>query len=189
MPRPPRSGPLRTLALGLLAACCPSAGFGDDPPASHPALDTRASTDAMKAIKPLPVVAIPDDPPPHEGAMIDIPLIIEPPDIIVIEVLEALPGRPISGERLVRPDGTIMHAEVRVDDSVIMIGDAGGAWQPVPSHVHLYVRDVDEAFRRALAAGGVPVQEPQRRPGDPDKRGGVRDPAGNTWWIGTQQAS
>jgi PhnB protein len=87
------------------------------------------------------------------------------------------------------PDGTIMHAEVRVDDSVIMIGDAGGAWQPVPSHVHLYVRDVEEAFRRALAAGGVPVQEPQRRPGDPDKRGGVRDPAGNTWWIGTHQAS
>ena len=35
------------------------------------------------------------------------------------------------------PDGTIMHAEVRVDDSVIMIGDAGGAWQPVPSRAPL----------------------------------------------------
>ena len=39
--------------------------------------------------------------------MIDIPYVIEPPDIIVVEVLEALPGRPITGERLVRPDGTI----------------------------------------------------------------------------------
>ena len=35
------------------------------------------------------------------------PLVVEPPDMIVVEVLEALPGRPISGERLVRPDGTI----------------------------------------------------------------------------------
>ncbi|WP_435006737.1 polysaccharide biosynthesis/export family protein [Tundrisphaera lichenicola] len=39
--------------------------------------------------------------------MIDIPFVIEPPDIIVIEVLEALPGRPITGERLVKSDGTI----------------------------------------------------------------------------------
>ncbi len=50
---------------------------------------------------------IPDDPPPHEGALIDLPYIIEPPDIIAIEVIEALPGRPIQGERLVRPDGKI----------------------------------------------------------------------------------
>jgi protein involved in polysaccharide export with SLBB domain len=58
-------------------------------------------------IKPTPPVAIPDDPPPHEGALIDLPVTIEPPDIIDIEVLEALPGRPITGEYLVKPDGTI----------------------------------------------------------------------------------
>jgi protein involved in polysaccharide export with SLBB domain len=50
---------------------------------------------------------IPDDPPPHEGAMISLPYIIEPSDLILVEVLETLPGRPISGERLVRPDGTM----------------------------------------------------------------------------------
>jgi protein involved in polysaccharide export with SLBB domain len=50
---------------------------------------------------------IPDDPPPHEGAMIDIPYVIGAPDLIAVEVLEALPGRPISGEHLVRQDGTI----------------------------------------------------------------------------------
>jgi len=37
----------------------------------------------------------------------------------------------------------------------------------------------------ALAAGGVAVQEPQQQ-NDPDRRGGVKDPAGNTWWIATQ---
>jgi polysaccharide export outer membrane protein len=39
--------------------------------------------------------------------MFELPYVVEPPDLILIEVLEALPGRPISGERLVRPDGTL----------------------------------------------------------------------------------
>jgi len=86
------------LALTLIA---PAISLADDPaPKSEP-------RKAEEAIKPLPPVAIPDDPPPHEGAMIDIPYVIEPPDIIVVELLEALPGRPITGERLVKPDGTI----------------------------------------------------------------------------------
>jgi len=58
-------------------------------------------------LKPHSLPSIPDDPPPHEGAMIDQPFPVEPPDMIQVEVLEALPGRPISGERLVQPDGTI----------------------------------------------------------------------------------
>src|SRR5271165_4304047 len=58
-------------------------------------------------LKPHGLPAIPDDPPPHEGAMIGYPVVIEPPDLLLVEVLETLPGRPISGERLVRQDGTI----------------------------------------------------------------------------------
>jgi protein involved in polysaccharide export with SLBB domain len=58
-------------------------------------------------LTPRPLPPIPDDPPPHEGAMIRLPHIVEPPDLVIVEVLEALPGRPISGERMVRPDGTI----------------------------------------------------------------------------------
>jgi uncharacterized glyoxalase superfamily protein PhnB len=97
------------------------------------------------------------------------------------ETFDATPLR-----RFDAPDGAIMHAEVRIDDTVVMMGEAGGSWPPAPAHVHVYVRDVDETYRRALAAGGVSVQEPQQRSGDPDKRGGVKDPAGNTWWISTQ---
>jgi uncharacterized glyoxalase superfamily protein PhnB len=84
------------------------------------------------------------------------------------------------------PDGSIMHAEVRIDDSVIMLADAGGTWPAFPIWLHVYVADVDAVYRSALAAGGVSVQEPQQREGDPDRRGGVKDPAGNTWWISTQ---
>ncbi len=58
-------------------------------------------------LTPRPLPSIPDDPPPHEGAMISLPYLVEPPDLVLVEVLDALPGRPISGERLVRPDGKI----------------------------------------------------------------------------------
>jgi uncharacterized glyoxalase superfamily protein PhnB len=84
------------------------------------------------------------------------------------------------------PDGTIMHAEVRIDDTVVMMGDGGPEWPPFSSFLHVYVPDVDATYRRALAAGGVSVQEPVQKQGEPDKRGGVKDPGGNTWWISTQ---
>lgn len=85
------------------------------------------------------------------------------------------------------PDGSIMHAEVRIDDTVVMLGEAGEAWPAIPAHIHVYVDDVDAVYRRAVEAGGEPVQEPARRGDDPDRRGGVKDPGGNTWWIATQE--
>ena len=83
------------------------------------------------------------------------------------------------------PSGKVTHAEVRIDDSVVMIADAAEGWPPVPSHVHAYVSDVDAVYRRALDAGAVSVQEPMQKE-DEDKRGGVRDPGRTTWWIATR---
>lgn len=59
-------------------------------------------------------------------------------------------------------------------------------WPAFPAWLHVYVRDVDATYRRALEVGGASVQEPQQKEGDPDRRGGVKDPAGNTWWISSQ---
>jgi PhnB protein len=87
------------------------------------------------------------------------------------------------------PDGKIMHAEVRIDDTVVMIADAGGAYPAFPVWLHVYMPDAQATYKKALAAGGVSVQEPVHKPGDPDFRGGVKDPCGNTWWISTQLAS
>ncbi len=84
------------------------------------------------------------------------------------------------------PDGSVMHAELRIGDTVVMIGDAGGQWPAFPSWLHVYVEDVDATYKQALAAGGVSVQEPARKDGEGDRRGGVRDPGGNIWWIATQ---
>jgi len=86
------------------------------------------------------------------------------------------------------PDGAgrLMHAEVRVEDTVIMLADpAPPEWPPVSSYVHIYVRDVDTTFGKALAAGATTVQEPVKKE-DEDKRGGVKDPGGTTWWIATR---
>jgi len=81
-------------------------------PASSAVEEAKAEAAIDKLIadydlKPHPLPPIPDDPPPHEGAMISLPHVVEPPDLLLVEVLDALPGRPISGERLIRPDGTI----------------------------------------------------------------------------------
>ena len=99
----------------------------------------------------------------------------------VTKVFGATPQRRFDG-----PDGRIMHAEMRIDDSVVMLADAHGDWPSFPSWIHVYVPDVDATYQRALAAGGTSVQAPQQRQGDPDRRGGVADSNGNQWWISTQ---
>jgi len=82
--------------------------------------------------------------------------------------------------------GKLMHAEVRIEDTVIMLADpAPPDWPPVPSYVHVYVSDVDATYRRALEAGAVSVQEPSKKQ-DENKRGGVRDAGRTTWWIATK---
>ncbi|HEY9420991.1 MAG TPA: VOC family protein [Thermoanaerobaculia bacterium] len=81
--------------------------------------------------------------------------------------------------------GKLVHAEVRIEDTVVMIADGAPAWPSVPSHVHVYVSDVDDTYRRALEAGATSVQEPVKKE-DEDKRGGVKDAGGTTWWIATR---
>jgi uncharacterized glyoxalase superfamily protein PhnB len=111
-------------------------------------------------------------------------LITENAQAVIDFLVEALGATEL--RRFDMPDGSIMHAEVRVDDTVVMLGQAGPDWPAVPSHMHVYVPDVDAAYRAALAAGAESAQEPSQREGDQDRRGGVRDPGGNTWWLGTQ---
>jgi uncharacterized glyoxalase superfamily protein PhnB len=81
--------------------------------------------------------------------------------------------------------GHVMHAEVRIDDTVVMLADGAEGWPPIPSHAHVYVEDVDATYRRAIDAGASSVQELVKKE-DEDKRGGVKDPGGTTWWIATR---
>lgn len=98
----------------------------------------------------------------------------------LVQAFEAVELRRFPG-----PSGKIMHAEVRIDDSVVMLADGSPGWPPIASHVHVYVPDVEATYRRALAAGATSVQEPVKKD-DPDRRSGVKDPGGTTWWIATK---
>ena len=84
------------------------------------------------------------------------------------------------------PDGTIMHAELQLDDSVIMLGESSDKFEPVPLVLHVYVPNLDETFEKAIAAGCEPIKAPATQDGDTDRRGTFKDFAGNMWSIGTQ---
>ncbi len=89
-------------------------------------------------------------------------------------------------ERMSRPDGTIGHAEVRIGDSVVMMGEARAGSPPMPSMLYLYVSDTDSTFKRALAAGAAPLMEPADQFWG-DRNAAVKDPIGNHWWIATHK--
>ena len=89
--------------------------------------------------------------------------------------------------RIPAAKGRVLHAEVRIDDTVVMLADADPPnHSSVPAHVHVYVADVDAAHAAAVAAGAASVQDPVRKD-DEDRRGGVKDAGGTTWWIATRE--
>ncbi len=90
-------------------------------------------------------------------------------------------------ESFPRPDGTIYHAEVRIGDSIVMMGEPEGESDPMPGAIYLYVNDTDAAYRRALQAGAVSLMEPMDQPYG-DRNAGVKDAFGNVWWLATHIA-
>ena len=83
-----------------------------------------------------------------------------------------------------RPDGAIMHATMRVGDSMIMLADPTSLFGPMPASIYLYVRDSDAVYHSALNAGGVSVFPIMTLPSG-ERYGGVKDPCGNIWWVAT----
>jgi PhnB protein len=104
----------------------------------------------------------------------------------VIEFLQQAFGAKISHEPVKRPDGTIMHAQVTVGDSPIMIGEESEMAKPTTSSLYLYVPDVDSVYQRAVKAGGNTVMEPTDMFYG-DRSGAVKDPSGNSWFIATHK--
>lgn len=82
-----------------------------------------------------------------------------------------------------KDDGSVMHAEILVGDSLLMLGQSGDQWKPRGGAFYLWVPDVDESYRRALAAGATSESEPEDKPYG-HRNAGVIDPNGLTWWIG-----
>jgi PhnB protein len=86
--------------------------------------------------------------------------------------------------RYASPDGVVHHAVVRVGDSVIEMGEAHGKYETMRAMFYLYVPNVDDVYRQAVAAGATSFQEPTDQFYG-DRSAGVRDTFGNTWYIAT----
>jgi len=84
--------------------------------------------------------------------------------------------------RVPRSDGSIMHAEVAIGDSIVMMGEPTAKIGPMPASIFLRVKDADAAFHDAIQSGGIPVSEPADHPHAGERYGGVKDPCGNIWW-------
>ncbi len=82
------------------------------------------------------------------------------------------------------PDGVVHHAEIRVGDSVVEMGEAHGQYPPMPTMFYMYVPDCDAVYQRALQAGATSIAEPVDQPYG-DRSGAVKDAFGNQWYIAT----
>lgn len=84
-------------------------------------------------------------------------------------------GRHMNGER-------IANAQVRLNTSTVMVGEASGDYPPMRGSYYLYVENADEAMEKATAAGATKIMDVADKPYD-DRQGGVKDRWGNLWWI------
>ena len=89
------------------------------------------------------------------------------------------------------PDGKVMHAELKIGDSVIFVNDSMGKLAPGaeagasnPMYLHLYVPDADTIFNRAVTAGAR-VEMPIQNMFWGDRYGKLTDPFGQQWGIAT----
>lgn len=123
--------------------------------------------------------------------------------IVVKGALEAIDfykrafGAVLLGEPAMTPGtNTVMHAELRIGDTVLMLNDEMPDWGifgPDPtkkqaSSFYLYVPNVDDVYARAVAAGGTPT-EPVQDMFWGDRCGGINDPYGHHWLIATHTAT
>jgi PhnB protein len=87
--------------------------------------------------------------------------------------------------RHARPDGTLMHAEVAIGDSVVELSDASAQFPARQATTHVYLQDADTAFARAIDAGATALFYPTSEHPSGDRWGALRDPFGNIWHIAT----
>ena len=103
-----------------------------------------------------------------------------------ITFLEKAFGAEMVFEPMKRPDGSIMHAELKIGDSRVMLAEASEQSPPTQAMNYLYVPNVDATYQRALKAGGASVMEPTDMFYG-DRSGGVKDSAGNRWFVATHK--
>lgn len=113
-------------------------------------------------------------------------LVIQDADKLIEFIERVFGGR--MERRFDRADGKIQHAEIKLQDSIVMFAEANEHYPPMIALLHVYVANVDEVYHRALKYGCESLEEPVQKEGEQDKRGMFKDFAGNMWSVTTQLA-
>jgi PhnB protein len=87
-------------------------------------------------------------------------------------------------QRYDSPEGTLLHAKIRIGDTIIAMAEAHGQWQPMPSMIYMHALNVEAAYERAIQADPVSVSAPANQPYG-DRIASIEDPAGNQWYSAT----
>jgi len=87
--------------------------------------------------------------------------------------------------KLNRNDGSVMHAEVKIGNNTIMMGEPTEQFGAMPVSIYMYVADCDSVYKTALSAGGTSMMEVRTMAHAGERYGCVKDFAGNIWWIAT----
>lgn len=103
-------------------------------------------------------------------------------DRLIGFIKEAFGAEEIDVTRM--PDGTVVHAQLKLGDSMLELGEPHGIVEPMPCSIHYYVPDADAVYAQALAAGATTIGKPSDRPYG-DRAAEVADPFGNHWYIAT----
>src|SRR5262245_20333766 len=104
----------------------------------------------------------------------------------VLDFLRQAFNAEVPHDPIKRPDGKIMHAQVMIGDSCVMLGEESEQAKATTSTLYLYVPDVDRAYQNAIKAGGESVMEPADMFYG-DRCGGVKDSSGNSWMVATHR--
>lgn len=109
-------------------------------------------------------------------------LVVPDADAELTFLKTAFGGSEVSCQR--NADNSVMHAEIKVGDSLVMLGQAGGDWKPLTAALYLWVDNVDATYSKALEAGATSQSAPEDKPYG-HRNAGVVDRNGITWWIGS----
>jgi uncharacterized glyoxalase superfamily protein PhnB len=116
------------------------------------------------------------------------PYIIVPGAAEFIEFLKRVFGAEEKLRVPTQDQRRIMHAEVKIGDCMIELGDGNDQYPPRPASIHIYVPDADSTYQEALAEGATSLHRVEEMSYG-ERSGSVKDPFGNHWYIATHHGS
>jgi len=112
-------------------------------------------------------------------------LVVEDIERLILFLQEVFSGE-LRGDIHYRENGSIKHAEIKIGDSVIMMGSPIENFDSRSATLYIYVSDCDLTYELALKKGATSISPPENFPHG-DRYGGIKDPTGNNFWVVTHQ--